>query len=100
MCYGFTQCYLYFDVNSASSRGVSLPTRSSPSSSIQVISCEPSPHFNWSVKARACDWAAEGKGGTGGLRVAAGGERRRGERGGERMEEEEEDVMDLNYHLR
>ena len=38
----------------------------------------------------------EGKGGTGGLRVAAGGERRRGERGGERMEEEEIAVMDQN----
>jgi len=46
----------------------------SSGSHTQVISCEPSPHFNWSIKARACDWAVEGKGGMGGLRVGAGGE--------------------------
>ena len=33
------------------------------------------------IKARACDWAVEGKGGMGSLR----------EEGGERMEEEEEE---------
>lgn len=33
-----------------------------------VILCEPSPHSNWSIKARACDWAMKGKGETGGLR--------------------------------
>ena len=42
-----------------------LPPMSSLSCT-QVISCEPSPHFNWSIKARACDWAVEEKGGTGG----------------------------------
>jgi hypothetical protein len=40
----------------------------------QVISYEPSPHFNWSIKARICDWAMEGKGGTGGSMVEAGRE--------------------------
>lgn len=35
---------------------------SSPSRT-QVMPYEPSSHFNWSVKARACDWAVEGKGG-------------------------------------
>ena len=47
-------------------------------------------HFNWSVKARACDWAVEGKGGTGGLRVRAGREEKRTREEGERMEKEEE----------
>jgi hypothetical protein len=43
----------------------------------RVILWEPSPHFNWSIKARACDWAVEEKGGTGVLRVGAGRERGR-----------------------
>lgn len=38
-------------------------------------------------------------GGSRGLRVGAGGERRRGERAGERMKEEEEAMMDLNHQL-
>lgn len=29
----------------------------------QVISCEPSLHSNWSIRARACDWAVEREGG-------------------------------------
>ena len=53
-----------------------LPLTSSPSCT-QVISCEPSLNFNWSIKARACDWAVEEKGGTGVLRVGAGRERGR-----------------------
>lgn len=40
----------------------------------RVISCDPSACFNCSIEARACDWAVEGKGGKGGLRVGAGGE--------------------------
>jgi hypothetical protein len=36
----------YSDVNSASSRGVA------PRVHTQVTSCEPSPHFNWSIKTR------------------------------------------------
>ena len=32
-----------------------------------MISCEHFPHFNWSIKAGACDWAVEEKSGTGGL---------------------------------
>jgi hypothetical protein len=47
-------------------------------------------HFNWSVKARACGWTVEGKGGTGGLRVRAGREEKRTREEGERMEKEEE----------
>jgi hypothetical protein len=38
---------LYSDVNSASSRGVA---RTRSGSLTQVISCKPSPHFNWSDK--------------------------------------------------
>jgi hypothetical protein len=40
-------CCLYFDANSASSRG-DAPMKSG--SHTQVISCEPSPHFSWSNK--------------------------------------------------
>lgn len=51
------------------------------------ISCEPSPIY-WSIKARTCDWAVEGKGGMGGLGEwgQAGRERseRRKEKGGRR----------------
>ena len=54
--------------------------------------CEPSPHFNWSIKARACDWAVEGKGGTGGLRVGTGREKS--------TEEEEQAMMDQNHVAR
>lgn len=54
-----------------------------------VISCEPSPHSNWSIKARACDWAMKGKGETGGLR---------GE--GERTEEKEEAMVHQNHKAR
>jgi hypothetical protein len=46
----------------------------SSQSPIQVISCELSPHYNWSVKASTCDWAVEGKDGTRGL--GKSGERR------------------------
>jgi hypothetical protein len=51
----------------------------------QVVACEPSPHFNWSIKTRACDWAVEGKGGTGGLRVGAGERKKRTKGEGEWM---------------
>jgi hypothetical protein len=49
--------------------------------STQVILCEPSPHFNWSIKVTACVWAVEKKGGTGRLRVGAGREAVENERG-------------------
>ena len=65
-----------------------LAPTSNPSHT-QVLSCEPSPHFNWSIKARACDWAVEGKGGTGGLRVGAGREAEEDKGEGKRTEEEE-----------
>lgn len=46
--------------------------------------------------ARACDWAVEGKVGTGGLKVGAGQKRTREER--ERTEEEEKEaLMDQNH---
>ena len=45
------------------------------------MSRDPAPHFNWSVKAGACGWAVEGKGGTGGLRVGSGREAEEDERG-------------------
>ena len=57
-----------------------LPTRSSPSCT-QVISCDPAPHFNCSVKVGACGWAVEGKGGAGGLRVGSGRKAEEDERG-------------------
>ena len=38
---------------------------------------ETSSHFNWSIKARACDWAVEGKDGAGGLRMGAEKDERR-----------------------
>jgi hypothetical protein len=63
-----------------------LHLSSSPSHT-QVIACEP---FNWSIKARACDWAVEGKGRTRGVRVGAGTEEKRMRGEGERTEEEEE----------
>ena len=57
-----------------------------------------------SIKARACDWAVERKGGTGGLGVGADREGEENERGGERLEEEEEEeeeaMMDLNHMAR
>lgn len=65
-------------VNSVSSRGVAHDELSSHT---QVISCESSPHFNWSFKARACDLAVEGKGCTGGLRVGSGIEAKENEKG-------------------
>jgi hypothetical protein len=56
------------------------------------ISSEPSPHCNWSVKARVCDWAVEEKGETGGSIVEAGREEdKRGRRedagGGSKMDQ-------------
>jgi hypothetical protein len=36
-----------------------------------MISYESSAHFNWSIKARACDWGLEWKVGIEGLRVGA-----------------------------
>jgi hypothetical protein len=53
----------------------------SSTSHIQVISYEPSPQFNWSIKARDCNWTVEGKGGTEGSRVGVGRERKEDERG-------------------
>jgi hypothetical protein len=53
---------------------------SSPSHT-QVISWELSPHFNCSMKARACDRAVEGKAGMEVLRVEVGGEVEEDERG-------------------
>lgn len=44
-CCGWAWCYLYFDANSASSRGAA-PTKSKLCT--QVISSEPSPHLSWS----------------------------------------------------
>lgn len=38
----------------------------------QVISCEPSLHFSWPLKAKAYDWPVEERGGTEGLRVGVG----------------------------
>jgi hypothetical protein len=48
-----------------------------------VISCKPSSHFNWSIKARVCDWAVEEKGGSGGSKVGPG----RGEKDKRRRED-------------
>ena len=53
------------------------------------MSCDPSPHCNWSINTRACDWTVERKGGAGGSRVGTGNEREETEREGERKEEEE-----------
>jgi len=59
-----------------------LPSEGCPSPSCtELISCAPSPHFNWSIKTRACDWAVERKGGNGGLRVGAGREAEEDQRG-------------------
>lgn len=55
-----------------------------------MISCEPSPHSNWSNKAGACDWAMERRGGAGGL----GGTVAEGDR---REEEEMEANMEQNH---
>ena len=71
-------CCLYSDVNSASSRGTAQ--RRSGSSTTQVTSHEPSPI---QIKAKACDWAVEGKGGTRSFREE-GEERKTG-----KMEEDE-----------
>lgn len=46
----------------------------------------PSPHFNWPIKDRACDWAMCGEGGLEVMRVGAGGEAEGKERGGGRRE--------------
>ena len=62
------------------------PTRNG--SCTQMISCEPSPHFNCSIKARACDWAVEGKGGAGGF----GGGVKKGRREADEETEETEEV--------
>lgn len=72
---GLAWCCLYSDVSS-SSRGGALQEQSISPSHTQVISCEP---FYWSTKARASDWAVEGKDGTGCLRVVTG---RKGENWG------------------
>ena len=40
-----------------------------------MISSESFTHFNWSTKARACDWAVVGKGVMGGVREWERGER-------------------------
>lgn len=72
-----------------------LPPISSPFHT-QLISCEHFLHFNLPVKARACDWAVEGNGGAGGLRV--GTHRREKWRRGEG--ERTEDLMDLIYVAR
>lgn len=57
-----------------------LGSTSKPSHT-QVMSCEPSPHFNRSINTSACDWAVEGKGGTGGSRVGTGTEKEENEMG-------------------
>lgn len=49
----------------------------------QIVSYEPSPHLNRPRKARVCDWAVEGKGGTGDSKVGVGREKKR-MRGGKR----------------
>jgi hypothetical protein len=69
-------CGLYSDINFASSQGAA-PKRSG--SHTQVVSYEPPPHFNWSIKAKDCDWAVEGKGGAGGFREERNGKGRRAE---------------------
>ena len=76
-----------------------LPPASSPSHT-QLISFEPAPHFNWSIKTRACDWAVEGKGGSGGLRMGAGKEEEEDRAERERMEEEDDNMMDQNHVAR
>ena len=38
--------------------------------------------FNWSIKARACDWAVEGKGGAGGFREWGKRGRKKNKNGG------------------
>ena len=50
-----------------------FPLKNSPSHTL-VISYEPSPHFNWSIMSKACDWTVEKKGRTGGMRVGTGRE--------------------------
>lgn len=65
MCRGLPWRCLYFDTNSASSRGTA-PTRSRLPS--QVISLKLLPVLAGEMKARADDWAGEGKGGAGGER--------------------------------
>jgi hypothetical protein len=74
-CCGLPWYCLYSDVNSASLRGAALRS----GSHTQVISCEPLPVLTGQIKARACDWAVEGKGG---LEVIESGE-------GKKREEEE-----------
>jgi len=49
------------------------------------------PIFNLSIKATDYDWAVEGKGRTGCLRLGTGREGEGDDRGKERMEEEEEE---------
>jgi hypothetical protein len=60
--------------------------QSCPQSHTQVSSCEPSPHFNWPIKARACGWAVEGKGGTGISEEWGQVERQKRTRGGGRKD--------------
>jgi hypothetical protein len=61
---GYPDAFLILMLTLLPQEGLPLP---SSRSCIQVISCEPCSHFNWSIKSGACDRAVEGKGGTGGL---------------------------------
>lgn len=81
-CCELSWCCLNY-VNFVFSRGVAVDHVVT-----QVISGEPSLHFNWSIKARAWDWAVGGKVGWEVFEREAGRERRRrkeredGRRGG------------------
>ena len=81
-CCGLPWCCLYFDDNSIFQEG--LPSRRSRSHT-QVISLNLLSILTGQIKARACDWAMEGEGGTGGIRE------KRGERGEEKRRRYKED---------
>jgi hypothetical protein len=73
----------------------------SSASHTQVISCEPSPYFNCSIKSRACDRTVKGKGWTEGLRGGGEAGRKKRMRGeAEGTEEEKEAMMDQNHVIR
>lgn len=58
------------------------------------------PILTGQIKAKACDWAVEGKGGSGGLRMGAGKEEEEDRAERERMEEEDDNMMDQNHVAR